>query len=564
MAQIQVKAAIMQKQFPMNVDNFVDTVLRDTGFEQERLVEGFDNQPQAFFLQNTLPQSRGYTSIHYTRVVSESSYPTYMDKILQLRNGEGAVALLAPCNGQNLIYSAVTGEWVSHPETVPLSSVCTIAYLKGVTYICYSGVGLFTYDIGTDTWSSVSLSGGITFGDIIGVASAGTYLILYTKQYVAYSSPTDPTDFTPVTGGGGQSAILATRGVITTVLPISNGIIVHTAANAVYGQLTGNVNFPFAFREIPNSSGVADSEHVTYDSTNDVHIALTSSGMMQVTPQKAELIWPELSDLIASKNLPGTGTAPSMVGYSSVDVKVSSIGSRYIAVSMKPSNVVEYRVSYVFDLGLGRWGVLNIPHIDLFEYRNPEFTRIWTYDELTQVYDTYTQTYDNLGEVIESQAAKFGATFGCVSKLGAVFVALTSDYADVALLKSEAGAETPRIVLGKYRIVRKQSCIVHAVNADKLQDAEVTLLGHDVAGDTIKTKLLVSSSREPTTRLGRCNGSAVSVSISGRFSLTSLGITFEQVGSGLLPVRSSDDAIPDNIVVVDTIPVVIDGEYVVS
>ncbi len=565
MAQIHVKAALTQNQFPLNIDNFVDTVLRDTGFEQERIAKDFDNQPQAYFLQNVLPQSRGFTSIHFSQVISESSYPIYLDKVLQLRDSEGSVALLAPCSGQNLIYDPVTGAWTSDPFPSPATGAVSIAYLKGKTYICYAGLGLYSYNFITKELEEETVVGVILFDDIIGVCAAGSYLILYTNQYVAYSSPLDPLDFTPVLGGGGQSAILANRGVITTVLPISNGIIVHTSVNAVYGQLTNNANFPFAFREIPNSGGVADSEHVTYDSTNDFHIALTTSGLMQVTPQKAELLWPELSDLIANKLLPQNSLQPGMTSCTDVAVKVSAIGSRYIAVSVRNSAQLEFSVSYIYDLALNRWGCINIPHIDLFEYRSPEFARVYVYDELLLPYDSYEMPYAELAETISSQTAKFGATFGCISKLGAVYVALTSDYANVELLESDSGAPTPRIVLGKYRIVRKQSVIFHAVNAAKLQDSTVTLLGHDVAGDVVKSKVLVASSREPNTLLGRCNGSAVSISISGRFSLTSLQFTVEPVASGLLPIRGTgdDEELPEGIVVVGGVPVVVSEEYVV-
>lgn len=556
MAQIQIGVNLTQEEFPFNPNNFVDTELRDTGFEQKII------PPQVFYLQNCLPMSRGYTSVHYARVISDSSYPIYMDKILQLRNDLGEVALLSPAQGQNLVYTAVTGEWRTNAFPSPATGAVSIAYLKGKTYLCYAGLGLYSYDFGAQELVEETVTGGISFTDIIGVTAAGSYLILYTKTYFVYSSPLDPLDFTPALGAGGQSKILANRGIITTILPISNGVIVHTTVNSIAAQLSGNVNFPFTFREIPNSAGVEDSEHVTYDSTNDVHIALTTSGLMQISVQRAQLILPELSELIANKRYPVVATEPTTAKTDNLSVKISSIGTRYVVVSLKATVKIEFDMAYVYDAALNRWGTINIPHIDLFEYRAPEFTRLFTYDELTSTYDTYTQVYDALGEKITSQAAKFGATFGCVGKLGGVYVALAADYADVQLLESPSAAATPRIVFGKFRVVRRQGAMVHHLDINNIYDGIVAVYGHDLGGRMVKTKELVQSSRSNTTFLGRLHGSSVSFGISGRFSLSHVTLTCEPQASGLQVVAAAE-LTNESAVVVDEIPVAIDGEEVV-
>lgn len=570
MSVVPVKAALTQPHFPMNSDNFVDCVLRDAGFEQERLVEGFDNQPQAFFMQNVLPQARGFTSVHYSQVVVQSTYPTYMDKILQLRDSSGSVALLSPAGGKNFIYTSTTSSWVSFDFGFPHSGNVTIAYLKGVTYVCYEGLGVYVYDFTAATFTAVTLAGGIVFTDIIGIAAAGVYLVLYTKEYIAYSSPLDPLDFTVALGAGGQSQILANKGTITTVLGTNNGLVVYTTVNAIWAQLTNNANFPFAFREIPNSAGVSDSEHVTYDSTNDEHIAWTTSGFMRVSAQRAELEWEELSDMIADGKYPANGGylnffMPSMNSFDSLSVKVSTIGARYIVVSLKNSDpsVYEYQLAYVYDRGLKRWGRIDIPHIDVFEYRDPEFTRQLVYDDLTAMYDSYTQTYDELGIQISGSAARFGTTFGVVGKLGAVFTALPSDYNEVEMLESDSGAALPFLILGKYKLIRSQGVIFQQLRADVMHNATMITVAHDANGKPVKMKQLTESSRDVTWS-GRNAGTAVSIVIAGRFSLTSLQMMFEPSGSGL-PVALQDSLrIPGNVVTVNGDYVIDGGGYVVS
>lgn len=567
MAAVNVKAALTQNQFPLNSDNFVDCVLRDAGFEQERLTKDFDNQPQAYFMQNVMPQTRGYTSIHYTQVVTESTYPVYMDKILQLRDEDGSVALLSPARGNNLIYTAATSSWVSHAFPVTFSGAVSIAYLKGKTYVCYEGYGLYSYDFALGTFNEETLIGGILIADVIGVAAAGNYLILYTTQYIAYSSPIAPLDFTVALGAGGQSKILANKGKITTVLQVGNGVIVHTTVDAIYGQLTGNANFPFQFKEIPNSSGVADSEHVSYDSTNDSHVAWTTAGIMVVSTQRAELLWPELSDLLAMNAYPVAGSSalgyfPQLRKLQQTQVKVTAVGSRYIAISIKDSaDANEFSIAYVYDLSLQRWGRLDVPHIDLFEYRAPEFRRGFLYDELPQTYDMYPTPYSELSSVIDAQNARFGATFGVVRKSGSVFVALTSDYTDVQILESDAGAATPVLIMGKYKLVRRQAIMAQQVWPALLHDATVTAVAHGVDGEAVKIKELVESSREATWN-GRIHGSAVSFTFRGRFSLTSLAFSLEPIGSGL-QVTAVTPAIPAGTIYVGVIPVVVSSEYVV-
>lgn len=554
MAQIHIGVKLTQEDFPFNPDNFVDTELRDTGFEQQL------SPPQAFYMQNVLPQNRGYTSVHFSRVISDSSYPIYMDKILQLRNDLGEVALLSPANGQNLVYTAVTGEWRTNAFASPAYGQVSIAYLKGKTYLCYAGLGLFSYDFITQTLVQETVVS-VDFSSVLGVAAAGNYLILYTKTYFAYSSPLDPLDFTPVAGGGGQSAILANRGIITTILPISNGVIVHTTVNSITAQLSGNVSFPFVYKEIPNSAGVASSEHVTYDSTNDVHMALTTSGLMQISAQRAQLVLPELSDLIASKRYIAPTTDPSTVAVDDLEVKVSAIGSRYIAISIKSAVKIEYEMAYVYDTALNRWGCINIPHIDLFEYRAPEFRRLWTYAELLSPYEAYTQVYEELGETITSQAAKFGATFGCVGKLGGVYIALTADYAKVQLLETPNVGLTPRIIFGKFRFVRRQGLMVQQTDISNLYDATVIANSYNIAGKLIRQKALTKATRSDTTFVGRIHGSAVGLDISGRFSLASITFSCEAQASGLQAISSGELA-SQYIVTVDGIPVTADGEYV--
>lgn len=567
-----VKAKLTQAGFPFNFTEIAGTVLAPSYLDQNLQAGGEQvamEVPQAYFMQNVLPVQRGLSSAHYTRVLKPHTYPTYLDKIHTLRDASGSVALFSPAGGQNLIYTKDTGAWTAYPlPSGTLPSAVTVAHLKGVSYVCYAGTGVFVYDFDLNTFAEVTLAG-VSMVDVLGVCAANQYLLLYTSQYVAWSNPLDPLDFVPAVGGAGQSAILANRSEIVVCLPVTEGFIVYTGHNAIFGSYSGNPNVPFYFREIPNSSGVAQPEHASSESTGSGHVAWTSSGFMQISAKSAQLVWPELSSAIADGlySTQGSGGYPVVARKTSLAVKVSTVGSRYYIVSVKDSSsgVKDYPVAYVYDVALDRWGRLDIPHIDFFEYRAPEFSVALTYDAATGTYDDYTGlSYNNARTAEPERTAAFGTTFGCCNSLGAVHIVLSSQVKNLDLLESTtSGAAASCVYLGRYRIVRPT-----AVTWSELQvstsatDAACTVFAHDSAGTVTRKLTPTESGRMVGKMVGRLTGAHISLKVSGKFLLTSLEFELLDAGSRLQPV--SADPLPPDLVVVADIAVVVDGEYVLQ
>lgn len=568
-----VKAKLTQPAFPFNFEEIAGTVLVGQAFDQNLQASGQQvaaEIPQAFFMQNILPIQRGFASVHYTRVVGAYTYPVYLDRVYTLRDAEGNVALYAPVDGAALIYTAATGSWVQYAS--PTGEIGGVVYLKGKTYVLIRGAGIYCYNFTTPAWELQTATGIGSFDDIITMVAVSSYLVLGTTQQLYYSDPLNPLLFTAAPGGAGTTGILALRGDIVTALAIAAGAIIYTTHNAILMLYSGNANVPFVFREIQGSAGVASSEHVTYDTTLAGHVAWTSDGFMQVSQQGAQLIWPELSDSIAGGiiSLFGGNNYPALQKYAGLDVKCSAVGTRYIVISVRKAGEVEFGVGYVYDNALDRWGRIDIPHVDVFEYRKPEFVAAYTYDVMAGfTYDQIaTKTYGGLMYQVAGKAAQFGTMFGIVNKQGAVFIALPPTTATLDQLESDtSGAATPLLCLGRYRSIRPNAvCIQEMQISNQAEGINVQWNAHDLFGDMFAFLSPMLNPRNKGQYNGRLSGAYISLSLSGRMVLTSLEFILTDAGTAKQPVRaqgSGDPLVPSNAVTIRGVPVTIGGDYVV-
>ena len=563
------KANLTMQGFPFNFQELAGTVLVGNALEQNLAGQQAAQEiPQAYFMQNVLPTQRGYMSMHYNKAIAEHTYPKYLDKVFVLYDVGGSVALYSTAYGQCYVYDKDVAAWQAFP--LPPEAVVgdtTIAYLKGTTYILIAGVGAFKYDFGLQQLVSVTFTG-ITAASLRGITASSLYLIGWDDSTVYWSNPLNATDFVPAQGGAGSSAILSNRSRILLCLPSTDSFIAYTNRSAIYAQATGNPNFPFSFREIPNSAGVADTEHVAYDAPNDRHVAWTTSGFQLVTQKGANLIWPELSDSVAQGLYSAaslSGGYPAIAKSDKLLVKVNSIGVRYIAVSIKRNAVQpNYSHAYIYDLALERWGRLDIPHIDILEYRAPEFVANKTWNQLTGSWEAIAQSWEQLVQEVATKTSQFGYTLACVAANGSIYIALPSTANNIDGLESpNSGAALPSILLGRYRLQRQAAVQIQQVQiGNQNGSASVLFHSHDASGNKLRTVVPVASTKYGNQYWGRVTGAHVSIQLTGKFNLTSLESELTQQGGMLLPSSGDSTVLQDSFVVVNGIPVVVNGEQV--
>ena len=365
MADYTIRSALTSTKFPYNFSELATTVIVNKGLETQRMGQGSFNGgetdqnqgiPQAYYMENVIPVSRGFTSVSYTQMIPPIPGNPVIDDAFELRGDGTGLALLAVGFQSQYVYDADTAAWVTVNLGAFAPGTVTVANVKGVSYIGVANVGLYIYDFVTKLLVLQTVSA-LDIGEISGWFAAGANLCAWTRDRIFWSSNLNPLDFTPsLSTGAGSSSILAITSEIVTCLPLGEDFIIYTSTNAVAGRQTSNIQYPFVFSEVVGSSGISKTAHVAYDSNSGIHVAWTPIGFQQVNVQEASFIWPELRDGIArgiSVGLDPITFRPEFKYNLDMDVKLQYCSNSYIAVSLRinPQSTVEtpYTEAYIYD-----------------------------------------------------------------------------------------------------------------------------------------------------------------------------------------------------------------------
>lgn len=343
--------------------------------------------PQVFYMHNVVPLAGGFQSIGYLPQIVGLAEHTDFDTCFPIINVDGSNILFCPAGGMNYVFDATAGTWVSNNpiSNIPANAICTVAYVQGVTYIYYSGVGCFTYDTDSKQIVSVTLTG-LQLENIIGIAEASGYMVAYSSNALAWSSLTTATDFTPdIDTGAGGGNIQDQKGAIEFISGVPGGMIVYCEKNVVGGQYTANTGQPFLFQESAGSGGVESPDLIGYQGNLQYQVALTTAGLQQVSIGTTIPTMPEVSDFLTAciyEDFDETTLSLTQAYLSNqLAVKISVIGNRYIIVSYGPDSTI-FTHAIVYDIGLNRYGKLKINHRCAFEFSAPTVYGDLTYANL--------------------------------------------------------------------------------------------------------------------------------------------------------------------------------------
>lgn len=354
--------------------------------------------PMACYLHNCMPTTEGYQAISFDQQAIGVTAETNFDKVFSLLQTapNNAHFLFSPANGRNYVYDGTLGGWASTspfaPGTIGVSTRVTTAYIQGQTYIYFEKIGCFTYDQVLKVFTPVSLVG-LDPTTIIGITSSFGYLIAFNETQVVWSNAAVPTDFVPslITGAGG-GPVNDIKGNIVFSTSISGGFILFCEKNAVAARYSGNIRFPFIFKELPNSGGISSQDQITYGSNAAEVFAYTSSGLQKFSLTTCDDEFPEASDFLAKKiyedfddvHLTWSETKIS----TQLAVKIALIASRFLVISYGLSPGA-YTYAIIHDLDLKRWGKVKINHVAAFQWNSPNLFGPTTYGELGVVGLTY-------------------------------------------------------------------------------------------------------------------------------------------------------------------------------
>ena len=529
-----VRVNLDTKEFPYNFRELGATVVISTTLDAT-------NPPScgAYYLDNILPISRGFASAAFTaHIPSIISIPSTVLSCRRITASDGSLAYLAITIDSIYVFDTLGPNWRYLIPIVP-SSLPTFALVKGEYYIFLPGdFKIMHYDFQLGVLTEVFTTG-LDLTEIAGIAGAGDRMILWTAGRILWSSIFDPLDFVPsLTTGAGSTSVLAIDSVITLCLSLGSDFIIYTAANAVAARRTNDFNNPYTFDGIKGSAGVTDSRHVAENSNNAVHIVWTASGFQQVTVQEATYIFTELSDGIAraiiTSVLPST-QQPSLTRSSALNVAVTFSSNRLLCISTGLASLDYYTDAYILDTALGRWGKLTANHSTFLNYWPVALANVITYAEipaLVPTYDDFSLPYYAYGvnEVLIPSIP--GDNFGIVTPEGAILTVAPNDTANYRGALVGLVAATPRLYLGKFKLAASEGALVHSVVLTDLHAGQVILHGHGQNGEfSQRVTGLAQDPRMPGVWFGNISANAVSLEITGTFTLTDLSLAIERTGS---------------------------------
>lgn len=487
----------------------------------------------ACYIHNVMPTTEGYQSIGYTTNIPGDGVSGDFDRCFPLLQTlpNDAHFLFSPSNGKNKIYDAtVPGGWQSVSPlpigTVSDNTITTTAYVQGQTYIYYANVGCFVYDQVNKVLTLTPL-GGLVATAVLGLTASFGYMIAFNESTVAWSNATNPVDFVPsLSTGAGGGNVNDIKGNIICCVPVTGGFLVFCEKNVVSAKYTGNIRFPFIFKEIAGSGGISSPDQIAIGSNVDQTYAWTSSGLQVFTLLTCENVFPDCSDYLAKliyEDFDDTNLVLVETKLANpLNVKITVVADRFLAISYGVS-YPEFTYCVLYDMTLKRWGKLKITHRACFQWDAPNLFGEITYGQLINL------TYGNLS----------GITYGELStSVNTPELPLKT----IAFLQGDGTVQTVvfdlqqnnsngTIILGKFQFERNKWLTLQWVDVENVQaDANFAMYAlPTLDGKTLQPAIpmkLIRKSRVSRRYAKRVSGQNVSILGQGAFNMTADVIDF--------------------------------------
>ena len=344
--------------------------------------------PQCFYCHNIMPSTYGYQSINYTQIFGAPASAAVFDDAHLVFATRGTIEPTPTgfrsymaigkeiSSGTNFLYVVDVDNFnwrkiTAGQPTIPDGTIMTTAVINGVTYIFLSGIGAFFYDDTIDTLLPRTLNG-LDVADVFGIAASNGYMFAWKSNAVAWSSVVDVEDFEPsdVSGAGGGS-LQEAKGRIITVRATNLGFIIYTEGNAVSATYSGNEDFPWVFKAIIGSGGIADAKQVSLNQFNGAHYAYTTSGIQTISHVKTTTVLPNVTDFLGGNVFEDFDSDTDTFTVTEFDgsfrKQLSLISDRYLVISYGLPNTTGFTHAIVVDLIQSRFGKLKAGHSFVFE-----------------------------------------------------------------------------------------------------------------------------------------------------------------------------------------------------
>jgi hypothetical protein len=479
MAQQRHRVNLSAANFPFSQTFFGQSVIvgrQDQNFNREVDSNADSDKdrgiPQIYYCHNVVPTGQGFQSVGFDqRIAPYIPAVNDFDGTFVIRDDDDNHFLFSPANGQNYIWDSYNFAWVANAfpvgSGITPSTLVTTAFIRGITYICYAGYGTFVYDKTTRSLVRQTLVG-LNDVNVAGLCAAQGYLIAWDfGTTVAWSNPINELDFVPdITTGAGGGDVYDLRGNITCCVPINNGFIAYSKNNAVGASYSGNVTYPFVFKEVAGSGGISGIHQVSYDDNTGTHYAYTTIGFQAINKSDAKQAFPEVTDFLAGKIFEDFNVATSLFTTeyltSVLSVKVNICGNRYVVVSY--GKTTTYTHALIYDITFKRWGKLRLDHVDAFSFEQPDLYGEITYTQMLNVEDLYSDLYDSAysdfvdGSYHQTTIPK--RAIGLLQEDGTIYT---------ANFDIKQANNLGVLLLGKFQFVRDHFMQLHAIEVENVQ-----------------------------------------------------------------------------------------------
>lgn len=395
MAQNIFRLNVTASQFPFLSDQDGASVIvpgQDTYFVRPNAFTGETADknigiPQFLFIENVMPTSYGVTSVGF-----EENTPNYpgdllqTDQVIYLRGATGRryLANFNRQNGRFFIYSPEITQWIqvvqasvslSQAYTCMVKGRCFFAFKNNPEIYEFKGFNTITNTFDFTTFNSF---GGISdLTPIFGITSANNYLILFTRTMIFYTIPTEVygslPDFTPSLGttGAASETPSVLKGIILTCLPTQDGFYIFTSTNIIAAYYSGNVKFPWTYRELEGSSAINDLNGIATDRDGYPKYCYTSSGLLKIGKSSCTPAQIEASEFIGNniyeyfdwptKEIIRVETAAPL------SISLAYVANRWLVISYGASGS-GFSHAIIWDEHLKRWGKIAKQHARAVEY----------------------------------------------------------------------------------------------------------------------------------------------------------------------------------------------------
>lgn len=509
-----------------NLDESGDRTARDVNQEPAAKEASV---PQIYYCHNVMPVGQGFKSLAYKRIIKPPLVvdpPMDFEKMIPVKDpdetkgfmGITATGRLFMINAGDSVWTEVT----SQLTTAWSGGETSYAYANGFTYLCLRFNQVYKLNVAAKTFAPAVLSG-ITNSLIKNITSSSNYLILTDDVTVYWSSASNPEDFVPsLATGAGSGTPQDLNGQIAAALPLSSGFAIYTTVNIIIASYSGNIRYPWIFKQAPNSGGITGIERVAFDSDGGSNYAWTSSGLLRISPTGCVPQHPEVTDFLAGRVFEDYDDTTDVLAkqYLTADllIKLIFIGSRFLIISY---GIDELTHALIYDTALRRWGKAKINHADCFEV-------ILYAEEPLSWRQLAPQTWEQLGSdawqdlaTLSNEAASAKRTVGFLQKDGTVQLAVW-DYGNYSA--------TAVLILGKYQLARSRMTSFQELQVetvDALNPVFEVLLSTTLDGkeQAYLNALTQNPFDSPTSSMRRYNklvtGTNHSIIMKGAFAITS-------------------------------------------